>query len=983
MLPRDTADSLERALVPKYRNWLMTRKNNKWLFIPLLLAFVASIADANRILFEQTWDPAPFPVLSWLDGQELADNFSLASSAHINRIEWYGSFSDNQFNSSGSHEFVIRIMETTNEACGEGSPETCSMNILSEVLVAAQATDTGVVDSYQANNIFHFTATISGFDALANKTYWLSILGSGSDDGRFLWQVSDEGLGAARFVYLGQQDWGIRPDDRGNLAFSLQVEALTRTTNLDPANSAMGKTAHACLQLLTTAVSEGENCMYDGGASEYEDSPGSFPANPFGEAVGPLSQVGYYDSVASPFAFSPQYIKSPGDGKIRPEISGSITVDDAGNGFGADDLLSFTLTITSPDGGSIIRHASDGDDFVDVFESMTQVLAPTAVDSATPNASGGFDYVIGSEGFPVLLTFTDASANESTPGAGDGPCVGQTFGDMECEASFMPNALSDPLRWTPWMPTDDSMFAGQFPLPHAGPPQSAGLGTLEGNIGARTTGTLVNPLCVDLAGQMINNDCEESKVSFGPSTIGPNMAPGGGVTAENPGWDHVYLKVSTDAGGNVLTAEGFDLQEGQMFGPNSACGSDPDATINCNSWYAGHFMLTGIPTEVALPDSASTIQDAPVNIDVLANDIGFVDPVTVSIAAIPANGNAEPNTPTGNQADIEITYTPGPDFSGTDMFDYTVDDGVNSGTATVTVTVFAVSANDDIYLLDGMASQYILDIATNDEFFQDPVNVSIIDGPSAGSAFVNGSPGLLESIDITYMLPNGFIGSTSLTYRVVDINSNIDTALVTITVVDNDRDGVDNAFDNCLNTPNGPALLDPMDDGISQRNTDGDSQGDACDADDDNDGLSDNEELSIGTNRLIADTDEDGFIDSVDALPLDPNEWFDTDGDGVGENSDNCLNAPNGLSDTASAGPSQNDTNGDGYGNICDPDLNNDNVIDFGDLPLLQQSFFSQNGDPNWNPDADLNGDGVVDFGDLPTFQFLFFLPPGPSGLVP
>lgn len=100
----------------------------------------------------------------------------------------------------------------------------------------------------------------------------------------------------------------------------------------------------------------------------------------------------------------------------------------------------------------------------------------------------------------------------------------------------------------------------------------------------------------------------------------------------------------------------------------------------------------------------------------------------------------------------------------------------------------------------------------------------------------------------------------------------------------------------------------------------------------------------------------------------------DDDEDGVPDSTDNC---------TLVSNADQRDTNGDDFGNACDPDLNNDNVVDFGDLPALQQAFFSQDGDPNWNPDADITGDGVVDFGDLPTVQSLFFQPPGPSGLVP
>ena len=110
--------------------------------------------------------------------------------------------------------------------------------------------------------------------------------------------------------------------------------------------------------------------------------------------------------------------------------------------------------------------------------------------------------------------------------------------------------------------------------------------------------------------------------------------------------------------------------------------------------------------------------------------------------------------------------------------------------------------------------------------------------------------------------------------------------------------------------------------------------------------------------------------DLVTAIAIDG----DDDGDGVTNSNDNC---------TQVANPDQRDTNGDDYGNACDPDLNNDLVVDFGDLPFFQAAFFSSPDDGNWNEDGDLNGDDVVDFGDLPPIQALFFGPPGPSGLAP
>ncbi len=71
--------------------------------------------------------------------------------------------------------------------------------------------------------------------------------------------------------------------------------------------------------------------------------------------------------------------------------------------------------------------------------------------------------------------------------------------------------------------------------------------------------------------------------------------------------------------------------------------------------------------------------------------------------------------------------------------------------------------------------------------------------------------------------------------------------------IDRDEDTVLDGNDNC-------AALDNLD----QLNFDGDSEGDACDADDDNDQLSDEQELLLGTLVLNPDTDGDGFSDGIE-----------------------------------------------------------------------------------------------------------------------
>ena len=89
---------------------------------------------------------------------------------------------------------------------------------------------------------------------------------------------------------------------------------------------------------------------------------------------------------------------------------------------------------------------------------------------------------------------------------------------------------------------------------------------------------------------------------------------------------------------------------------------------------------------------------------------------------------------------------------------------------------------------------------------------------------------------------------------------------------------------------------------------------------------------------------------------------IDTDQDGIQDSLDNCVNIAN---------PNQRDTDGDGYGNYCDGDLNNDGNVSFGDLQIFKNRFGTT------DLDADFDGNGQVSFGDLNIFRTLFGRSPG------
>jgi hypothetical protein len=100
----------------------------------------------------------------------------------------------------------------------------------------------------------------------------------------------------------------------------------------------------------------------------------------------------------------------------------------------------------------------------------------------------------------------------------------------------------------------------------------------------------------------------------------------------------------------------------------------------------------------------------------------------------------------------------------------------------------------------------------------------------------------------------------------------------------------------------------------------------------------------------------------------------DDDNDGIPNTSDNCILAANGTLIPDAGGNSQLDTDGDGYGNMCDADFNNNGLVDAQDFLIMRQNIGSATA-----PDQDLNGNGIVDALDYLIMRQSIGQPPGPS----
>jgi len=120
----------------------------------------------------------------------------------------------------------------------------------------------------------------------------------------------------------------------------------------------------------------------------------------------------------------------------------------------------------------------------------------------------------------------------------------------------------------------------------------------------------------------------------------------------------------------------------------------------------------------------------------------------------------------------------------------------------------------------------------------------------------------------------------------------------------------------------------------------------------------------------------DGIDDSNVATVTITVGAADSDEDGIDDNLDNCITVSNGP-DTPGITPDQiqRDTDGDGIGNICDADFNNDAIVGPADLSLFKAAYGSTN---SADEDQDLDGDGIVGPADLSLFKSYYGKPPGP-----
>ena len=181
---------------------------------------------------------------------------------------------------------------------------------------------------------------------------------------------------------------------------------------------------------------------------------------------------------------------------------------------------------------------------------------------------------------------------------------------------------------------------------------------------------------------------------------------------------------------------------------------------------------------VAVADTATVSEDsATTSIDVIANDtdVDLGNILSLTTVSTPGTG-----TVSINLDGVSVDYTPSADFNGTEVITYTVSDGTDTATGTLTVTVTPVNdapeAIADTATVSEDSATTSIDVIANDTDVDlgNILSLTTVSTPGTGTVSIN-----LDGVSVDYTPSADFNGTEVITYTVSD---GTDTATGTLTV---------------------------------------------------------------------------------------------------------------------------------------------------------------------------------------------------------
>lgn len=341
---------------------------------------------------------------------------------------------------------------------------------------------------------------------------------------------------------------------------SMSVYADTTTYRVKGSQSA---SANSCVPFLGLFL--GISCSSNqDGETEIFGAPDGLAATGW---AGPFYSGGFYKQGTAPGVADPGGL-IPG-GKKAPSLNGKITIDDQGDADPTNDVIGGRVTVGKTTHAYLIGNPGIYGEAS--WNKLEYTITPKMADSATPNANGGVDYVIGSRGMPQTLVeigLPDADGdNFAEPGGPGSPApteIGGTFGQGFYQEpgvfNFNPTALND----TPGIASYESSGPVCSPAP------------CNTNIGTTATGEFKDFSCVDIA---------SSGACANALSIG-----------NDPDIDNLTMFISTDGAGNILRGYAFAAREfdtaGCQAGSFPGCLFVPDGVPDSMSYTTWSFTYT-------------------------------------------------------------------------------------------------------------------------------------------------------------------------------------------------------------------------------------------------------------------------------------------------------------------------------------------------------------------------------------------------------
>ena len=246
--------------------------------------------------------------------------------------------------------------------------------------------------------------------------------------------------------------------------------------------------------------------------------------------------------------------------------------------------------------------------------------------------------------------------------------------------------------------------------------------------------------------------------------------------------------------GPVATGAAIDTA---TEGAKSFAVTATDAAGNSATVTHNYTVNTAVQSVDAVDDVATTLEDQPITIAVLANDTGGGGPLSITAVTQGANGAV---SITG----VNVLYAPTADFNGGDTFTYTASDGTTTDVASVSVTITPVNdppvaVDDSAITAQGVAVSVPV-LANDTDVDGDSLSVAAVtDGAHGTVAIVAGA--------VIYTPMATYFGGDTFTYTVSD-GTDTATGTVTVTVTPTPLAAVDDTAQTPENQAVTIAVLD-------------------------------------------------------------------------------------------------------------------------------------------------------------------------------